>query len=118
MEWKVEGTHTFFLQHITGRRLWRIADGTWDMDRVEVVHEVEITQLATNYIGIWQETVAQWVALQPIFEVCAGKTGYWGGGHRREAWWRKGAEYKQRWATLEENSQEERSRRQQEGRSI
>ena len=54
------------------------------MDRVEVVHEVEITQLATNYIGIWQETVAQWVALQPIFEVCAGKTGYWGGGHRRK----------------------------------
>ena len=35
--------------------------------------------------------VTQWVALRPVFEICAGETGYKGGGHRREAWWRQGA---------------------------
>ena len=34
--------------------------------------------------------VINWVDLQPIFEVFADETGYEGGGHRREAWWRQG----------------------------
>ena len=64
-----------------------------------------------TYIGIQQATVAQWVALQPIFEVWSGETGYEGGGHSREAWWRQEAVDKQLWETLEEILWEARSRR-------
>ena len=39
-----------------------------------------------TYTGIRQATVAQWVALRLIFEVCVGKKGYKGGGNRRDAW--------------------------------
>ena len=33
-----------------------------------------------EYIERMQATVAEWVALQPIFEVCTKDTGYEGGG--------------------------------------
>ena len=39
---------------------------------------------AMTYIVIRQATVAQWVAVRPIFEVCAGEKGYKGGGLWRE----------------------------------
>ena len=42
-----------------------------------------------TYIEIRQANVAQWVALRPIFEVCAGEKGYKGGRRRREYWWRQ-----------------------------
>ena len=31
--------------------------------------------------------MSQWVALRPLFEVCARDTGYEGGGRRRKVWW-------------------------------
>ena len=46
----------------------------------------------------------KWVDLRLIFEVCAGETGYEGGGNRRETWRRQGVTDKQIWATLEEIS--------------
>ena len=63
-----------------------------------------------TYIGRLHATVAQWVDLRPIFEVCAGETGYKGGGRRREALWRQGAADEKMWETLEEISQEARIR--------
>ena len=48
-----------------------------------------------------QETMAQLVALGPIFDVCVGENGYDEGGRRREAWWQQEATEKQIWATLE-----------------
>ena len=42
-----------------------------------------------TYIGRRQATVAQWVALRPLFEVCAREKGYEGGGNRREDLWRQ-----------------------------
>ena len=35
--------------------------------------------------------MAQWVALYPLFELCARDTGYEGGGRRRKVWWRQDA---------------------------
>ena len=86
----------------------RLADGTWDMPRVEVLREAAGTQLAMTYIGRKQATVAQWIALRPIFEGCASKTGYKGGSFRREDWWRQGVTDKKLWATLEEISRKSR----------
>ena len=66
------------------------------------------------YIVRQQATVAQQVALRPIFELCADNTGYKGGGCRRQAWWHQGAADKQLRAILEEVSWESRSLRQRE----
>ena len=43
IERKVYVTHTYFLQHITGTRAQRIADGTWETTGAEVVQESEVT---------------------------------------------------------------------------
>ena len=34
-------------------------------------------------------TVAEWVALRPIFDISARETGYAGGGDLRVPWWRQ-----------------------------
>ena len=39
--------------------------------------------------------MAEWVALQPIFRVCAGETVYEGGGRLRLPWWKQESEEKQ-----------------------
>ena len=44
------------------------------------------TKLLKEYINKRQGTVAEWVALWKIFEVCAKDTGYEGGGKLREPW--------------------------------
>ena len=68
-------------------------------------------QSEMTYIGRWQVTVAQWVALRPLFEVCAREKGYGGGGRRRADWWHQEATEKQLWATLAGISQEAKRRR-------
>ena len=45
------------------------------------------THSEMTYIWKRQGIVAQWVALRPIFDACAGEKGYEGGGHRRDTWW-------------------------------
>ena len=82
------------------------------------MQEAAETQSLMTYIGIRQSTVAQWVALQQIFEVCAGETDYDGGGCRREAWWRQGVTDKQLQETLEGIRWGARSQRRREGRVI
>ena len=68
---KVEGTHTGFLWQITGKRAQWLPYGTRETPGAEAVQEAAGNNLAMKYIGIRQETVAQWVALRPIFKVCA-----------------------------------------------
>ena len=91
MERKVEGTHIGLLRQITGKRARRLGDGTWETPGAEEVREVAQTQSAMTYIGRRQATVAQWVALRPLFGVFAREKGYEEGGSRREAWWRQEA---------------------------
>ena len=80
----------------------QIADRTWKTPGVEVLRETAVTQLEITYIGILQATVAQWVALRPIFEVCAEDKGCEGGRRSREACWLQEAAEKQLRATLVE----------------
>ena len=61
-------------------------------------------------MGRRHATLAQWVAMRPLFEVCARETGYGGGGSRREAWWRQEAIEKQLQDNLAD-SQEAKGRR-------
>ena len=84
MERKVEGTHTELLIQITGKRARWLGDRTWETPGAEGVREAAVTQSKKTYIGRQQTTVAQWVALRPLFEVCEREKGYEGGGHRRK----------------------------------
>ena len=108
---RVEGTHIEFLQLITGKRSRRLGDGAWETLGAEGVREAAGTQLARIYIERWQGTVAQWVALRPLFEVCASETWYKGRGQIRKAWWRHEATEKQLWVTLEDSGEAKRRRR-------
>ena len=89
MYMKVEGTHTGLLIQLMGKQARRLGDGKWETPRAEGVREAEVTKSEITYIGRRQANVAKWVALRPLFEVCAREKGYTGGGHRREAWWRQ-----------------------------
>ena len=62
--------------------------------------QAEGTKLMREYINKRQVTVAEWVALCPIFEVCAKDKGYEEGGKLREPWWRQEAAEQQLGATL------------------
>ena len=59
-----------------------------------------------GYINKRHATVAEWVALQPIFEVCTNEIGYEGGGRLRDMWWRQAATEQHLKATLKEISAE------------
>ena len=61
----------------------------------------EGTKLLREYIVKRQATVAESVALCPIFEVCAEETGYEGGGKLCKPWWQQVAVEQQLEATLE-----------------
>ena len=47
----------------------------WDKTRAEVMQEAVGNQSIMNYIGRQQVTVAQCLALRPIFEVYVGDKG-------------------------------------------
>ena len=49
------------------------------------------TKPLREYIDKRQATVAEWVSLRTIFEVCTKDMGYEGGGRVREQWWRQTA---------------------------
>ena len=110
MSRKLEGAHVGFLRQITGQRAVRREDGTWRQVEEDKVFKKTGTQSLGNYIYRRQTTVAEWVTLRPILEVCDRETGYEGGGRRREPWWRETAARKQLSATLKDISSAERER--------
>ena len=69
MDRMAEGTRIVFLVQIMVKRARRKADRTWYIPEAEEVREAAETKHATTYTGRRQGTVAQWVALRPIFEV-------------------------------------------------
>ena len=72
-----------------------------------------------EYIERRQATVAEWVALRPVFEVCAKETGFEGGGRAQEKWWNQTAVENQLKNTLKYISAVARERcRQKFGRSV
>ena len=86
----VESTHVGFLFNITGKRVRRQADGLWETSAAKEVLRVARMQSATTYIGRRKATVAQWVSLKLLLEVCAWETGYEGGDRKSQPWWRQG----------------------------
>ena len=82
----VEGTHIRFLRQITGKQARRTVEGMWVTPKVEVVQESLGSQSVMAYIGRTHETVAQWMEMCPIFDVCVRETIYEEGGLRRGAW--------------------------------
>ena len=79
---------------ITEKREKKLGYGTWETTGVEGLLKASGTQSDRIYIERWQKTMAKWVALRPLFEVCARETGYGGGGRMRKVWWRQDAKKK------------------------
>ena len=71
---KMEGLHVGFLRQITGQRAVRREDENWRKVVSDKVLEKAGTQYLGNYIDRRQATVAEWVELRPILEVCDRET--------------------------------------------
>ena len=98
----LEGVHVGFLRQMTGQKAKRQRDGTWRIEAAEEVPKESVTQTLGAYIDKRQATVAEWVTLRPILEICDRETGYEGGGRRRKPWWWQTVAQKQLVMTLEE----------------
>ena len=71
----MEGTHNGLLRQITEKRARRLGDSTWETPEAEGVREAAGMKSEMTYIWIRHATVAQWVVLRPLFEVCARDKG-------------------------------------------
>ena len=80
-----------FLWQLTGMKYRRLGDETWQKEERNRVLQAAGTKPLREYINRSQAAVAEWVALQPIFEVYSKETVYEGGGRLREQWWRQTA---------------------------
>ena len=108
---RIEVAHTEFLQMIMGKRAKRLGYGTWQTPGAEVIREAAGTQSARIYIEQRHATLAKWVGIHPLFEVCVRQTGYRGGGRKIKAWWRQEATEKHLRDTLEDSQEAKRRRR-------
>ena len=87
----MEGTHVVFLSQIKRKRYQRTTDRIWETPEAGEVLKASRMQTSGTYIGRRQGTVAQWVVLQPIFEVCAQEQGFEVGKRQRKLLWRQEA---------------------------
>ena len=71
----VEGNHTGFIRQINGKRARSQAGDNWETPAKEEVLWAVGIKSVDKYIGLWQEKLAQWVALRPLLEVCAREKG-------------------------------------------
>ena len=69
---------------------------------MDIVLQGEGTQPLHTHIERIQATVAEWVALRPIFYVYMKEAVYEGGGKLQEMWWQQAAAGKQLRCTLED----------------
>ena len=111
MSRKLEGVPVGFLIQLTGQKAARQGGGTWrSVASARVLNEAVIQTLGT-YIDKRQATVAEWVALRSILEICDREKVYKVGGRRRGPWWRQTADQEQLSATLEDILAAARARR-------
>ena len=111
IEKRIEGTHTYFLQMIMEKRAKKFGDGSWETPVAEGIRKAAVTHSDRIYTEQRQATIAQWVELRPLFEVCARKKGYEGGGRRRKVSWSQEATRKKLRATLEDTQESKRRKR-------
>ena len=74
------------MRQVTGMKAQRLGHKTWKKEGAYRVIQVALTTHVWEYINRRQAMVAEWVALRPIFEVCAKVIGYEGGGRLRKQW--------------------------------
>ena len=98
----IEAVHVGFLRQVTGIKARRFVDKTCQKGGTERVLQAEGTKLLQEYIKKREVAIEEWVALWPIFEVCAKGTGYKGGGRLREPWWEQAAAEQQLKSTLKD----------------
>ena len=98
---KLEGVHVGILRNITGQREKKQRGGTWRNEAAAKVLKEAGTHSLGAYIDKRQASMAEWVALRPILEICGKGNGYEGGGRRQELWWRQKADRNQLSATLD-----------------
>ena len=81
---KLEGVNVGFLRQVAGMTDQKLGVNTWKKEVAErLLHETG-KKLLREYIKRSQGTVADWVVLRPILEVCAEETGLEGRGRARE----------------------------------
>ena len=78
---RLEGIHMGFLIQETKLKAKSLNYKSWRRVVSDKVIQGEGTQPLHAYLDRIQERVDKWVALRPIFEVCARETGYEGGGN-------------------------------------
>ena len=116
MSRKLEGVNMGFLRQIMGQRAVRRKERNWRQVAAEKVLEKAGTHSLGAYTDRRQTTVAEWVELRPILEVCDRDTSYKGRGRCREPWWRQTADRKYLSARLKEIPEAARERRWKSGR--
>ena len=99
---RLEGVHVGFPRQVNKLKAKSLKYDTWRNVAVDIMLQGAGTQPLHTYLDRRQATVAEWVALQTIFEVFARETGYGGGGDLWEPWRRQAAAEKQLMVTLKE----------------
>ena len=102
MSRNLDGVQMGFLRHMAGHKENWQRKGTQRSKSADKVLKESGTQTLGAYIDKRQATVAEWVTLRPILEICDRETGYEGGGRRRKPWWWQTVAQKQLVMTLEE----------------
>ena len=69
-----------FLRQVVGKKTRRIEDGSWRKASADGVLQAAGTKPLKTYIDKSQETLAEWVALRPIFGVFSKDMVYKRGG--------------------------------------
>ena len=85
---RLEGAHVSFLRQVTQKQATQRRDGSWRQMTAEAVLQGAGTQSLRTYVDRRQATVADWLALRPIFDIFARETGYERGGRLWLPWWR------------------------------
>ena len=111
MSRNLEGVHVGFLRHAMGLKSKRQRDRTWRSAAAARVLNKAGTQTLGTYIDKRQVTVAKWVALIPILEICDRETDYEVGERHHKLWWQKTVARKQLSETLKEILAAARARR-------
>ena len=75
-----------FLRQVMGMKARRLGDETWQKEGSDRVLQAAGTKPLQELINKRQATVADWVALRSIFDVCVKETGCEGGGRLRYQW--------------------------------
>ena len=71
MAQRLEGAHVGFLRQVTREKANNLRDGSWRQDTAKKVLQGAGTHPLWTYVYRIQATLAERVALRPIFGVCA-----------------------------------------------